>query len=110
MVQSAALATTAPLTNGTLVLAGGAIGRWVFGTVTLTSTLTNPASLLVEVETGPGSNSYVQVQKPLVGNLAAANHGLSFCFFVPTGRRFRFTKGGLAGVTETVQSYSFMEM
>jgi len=102
--------TGAP-SSAALVTAGGTLWRRVYGSVTLQATAANAASWTIDVENAVSSGVYDTVMSlrvnPAAVPLAAQDFG--FAFEVQTGRRYRFTKGGLAGTSENINHYSFSD-
>lgn len=77
----------------------------VFGTFTLAATGANPASWVIAVQASPGAGyttigTFTQVATDTLART------YWFYFEVASGCNFRFTSGGLAGVTETISRYS----
>jgi hypothetical protein len=83
--------------------------RWVFGTASCTSTIGNLASIRWEVETGPGTDVYVELWR-IGAPLSIVGPPAGFGFPVPPGCRYRYVKGGLGGVVENLVSYGFMDI
>lgn len=85
-------------------------GRWVFGSITLVATVANAASYAIAVETAVGSGSYTTIMTPRLDAGGVVSTTIPYSFFCPAGRRYKFTAGGLAGVTETHATYSYTEI
>lgn len=83
--------------------------RTVFGVITLAATVANAASINWQVETGYLTGVYTTVLSftQAVNDTTARTY--SYSFVVPGGRRYRFTRGGLAGTTETVTLYNYVD-
>lgn len=111
LVMVPTYAGSAPAIDGaTLTTAGGALGRIVVCSFNLVATVANAANITVAIETGVGTGSYtsvplVQAGIGLLGILIA-----NAVFAVPTGRRYKFSKGALAGTTETFSTYSTIDI
>jgi len=89
---------TAPATSG---------GRDVRAVVTVLSAAVNIAFVALQVETGVATGVYTEV-----GRVSAiAMVGVTGTLFsrVPSGRRYQFVKGGLAGTTETIDLYGYTD-
>ena len=91
--------------GATLTTAGGNVGRRVYGTIDITTSLTVIARVDCSVETGIATGSYEVVQSVGVGLLLAGTSQCAFCFFVPTGRRYKFAKVGSG--TAAFNPYNF---
>jgi|GEM_PF-3872158 len=102
-------AQAAPASNALVAVNAGLTSRRVFGTFTIAATAGNPASILIEVETGIGTGAYIAIGTftQVATDTLARTYGYSF--EVPGGRRYRMTKGALAGVTETFTTYNFAD-
>jgi hypothetical protein len=96
---------SAPAIDGTLTTAGGNVGRHVYGTIDITTSLTVIARVDCSVETGIGTGVYEVVQSVGVGLLIAGTTPCAFHFFVPTGRRYKFAKVGSG--TAAFNPYNF---
>lgn len=89
--------------NGTASAAlGGTIGTLIFGYVTYTPDAATTQTQTFQVETAIASAAYTTVQVSGVVT-AATNVGgavtTPFCFFVPTGRKWKHNQVGAAAVT-----------
>ena len=99
-----AFATTVTVPLATVVKT-----RRVYGTISLAATGSDAAIVYGLAETGFNTGLYNNV---VVASLPAGTSGtfqLPFQFEVLAGRRYKFTKGGAAGVTETVSTFSFTD-
>ena len=83
--------------------------RHVYGDVTLTPAAGLPASWLIEVETGIGTGIYNPIQNPTAPATGLAGQVQNYSFDCAGGRRYRFTKSGNAGTTETISHYSYTD-
>jgi hypothetical protein len=101
-----------PPASGELVLAppGMLSHRAVYGSIALTATAIAGASILIEVETGEGTGVYWTVALHKVGAGLTSEISGSYHFLVGAGIRYRFTRGGALGVTETITSYSYADL
>jgi hypothetical protein len=85
------------------------IGRTVFGTITLAATAGNMAQVTVSIETGLGTGVFSTVLSMTQVATDTVAKKYNFSFPVPAGFSYRFNKGSLAGVTETISLYSYIE-
>lgn len=111
---SAATATFAeagpgPASGVTETATTGILGRAVFGSASLTATVTNAASSAYAVETGVGTGVYTTVMNNAVGAGITSNIKIAFCLWCPPGFRYKWTKGALAGTTEAVDVWNFID-
>lgn len=102
-------AQAAPASAALVTVNAGLASRRVFGIFTMAATAGNQASILIEVETGIGTGAYTAIGTfvQVATDTLARTYG--YTFEVPGGRRYRMTKGGLAGVTETFTTYNFAD-
>ncbi len=83
--------------------------RTVFGTFTLAATAGNAASIAIQVETAFGSGIYTTIATytQVATDTLAKTYGYNFT--VTNGLNYRFVKGGLVGVTETIATYNYAQ-
>ena len=94
MTRASTTRASGPAMDGTTVMAGGNIGRQVYGTIDITTSAAVIARVDCSVETGIATGSYEIVQGVGVGLLVVGTCQCAFHFFVPTGRRYKFAKVG----------------
>lgn len=111
---SAALATTIPIFTANVTAAVLAPttgkGRCVVAVANLQPTGSNAAKMQMEVETGPGAGTYTAVSEISTEAAAGVSRRGQLSFIVPAGRNYRFVKGGLAGVIESIAIYSYTDL
>jgi len=83
--------------------------RRVFGYFTLVTTSSDAAVINCLVETSAASGSYNTVVIAQIPNNIAGTFKVPYQFEVVAGLRYKFTKGGASGVTETISTYSYTE-
>jgi hypothetical protein len=94
---------------GTLVpVPAGVAARHVFGTIRIASTVANAAS--IQVDLGPVAGPYTAVQRVAMPIVLVGVIDFPYSFIARAGQEYRFVAGGLAGVTETIQAYSFVDL
>lgn len=114
MPAAITLDPAAPALDSTLVTApaGNAIGRNVFGSIELTTTVGNGAIVKASVETAPASGVFkeTQVMAAPVGAIAVID--APYSFWVPPGCRYKFLKivGGAADAAFTADGYNFLDI
>lgn len=82
--------------------------RIVYGSFQVTPTVTNRADVRAAHEETP-AGGFTEVQE--LGRPASGGDiVVPFSFPVPGGCKYKFTKGGLAGVTEQVPKYNFNDL
>lgn len=101
---------TAPTSGAEVTATAGKLYRLVFGDINLAATVTNPAFITIAVETGVGTGVFENVSEPRVGATQTVATRRGFCFPVPSGRKYKFTFGGNAGVTEAISTYNFTDI
>ena len=102
-------AQTIPAFNTAVTVPANVLLRHVWGACNTFSTLTDLALIQCEVETGVGTGVYDLVQE-VAERAGGAGVEHSYGFTVPGGRRYRFQKGGLAGTTETISLYNYVDL
>lgn len=100
---------TAPTSGTAVTTSPAAVCRHVFGHYTLTSTVGNAATLKVDIETVTGSGSYTTL-RTYTAPAGVVTLAADFWFPVFGGCRYKLTKGGLAGVTETIDDYNYYDL
>lgn len=98
-----------PASGVTETATSGILGRAVFGSINLTATATNAATAAIAVETGVGTGVYTTIMNITVGSGLTTGFKKAFCTWVPPGFRYKWTKGGLAGTTETIDIWNFID-
>lgn len=108
-VSAFSLAGTAPpFDNATTGTAGGTLGRWVFGSINVQLQAADDCRYIINIEDGVASSNFVPAIKGGVTIRDATNPIVHtpFCFFVPTGRRYRFQAFGGAPMAFDAYSYA----
>lgn len=96
-------------TPSAVSLNDGFVGAWVFGDVNLAGDGVAGASIVWQVETGPGLGVYTPVQTLAVAATDTTVRRVGFGFFAPTGRRWQWVPGALGAGTETVNNFRISE-
>lgn len=106
LAPAIALAAAAPALDGTPTAAmGGTVGTTLFGSLALTPSAANPASVAIAIEDGPGAGTYTTAANVAVAPLGVAQK-IPFSVMVPKGHKAKFTKGGAVGTTEAFDVYN----
>lgn len=106
---SGSFVATPPASGTTETATSGKQGRAVFGTVNLTAGAVNAADIILQIETGVGTGVYVTVQQAHVNGGLTTPVKVAFCFWCPPGFRYKWVAGGLAGVTESIAYWNYVD-
>lgn len=105
------LVATAPASAATETAASNILIRFWWGSFNLTATVSNAAMVAFAVETGVGTGVYSTVANQQVGGGITSAVKMQFgAIPVPAGYRYKWTKGGLAGTTETSDVWNYTDI
>ena len=108
---SVTLAATAPASGTTETAASNMLIRYWWGSFNLTATVGNSASIALAHETGVGTGVYTTVANMQVGAGITSAVKMQFGSIpIPPGYRYKWTKGGLAGTTETNDVWNYTDV
>ena len=84
--------------------------RLVYGSIETLATAGVNAQVQAQVETGIATSTYEVVAEGYSASGLLQTNRRPFAFAVEGGRRYKFTKGGGVGVTESVLHYSYVDL
>lgn len=93
-----------PPASGATTTSTGSWGCFIWGSFAFAGTALTPANVTMAIETGSGSGTYASVAESGVGVGLALQGNDAYFFFVPTGRRWRFSHD--AGLGTETHSYT----
>lgn len=101
------LSTTPPAFDALTTVPTTVFGRVVRVSAAVVSAAVNLAYVAVLVEDAVGAGTYTEAGRIGAGVTLGINS--TIVVVVPAGFRYKITKGGLVGVTETVSTYGFSD-
>lgn len=110
LYPDARLSVSPPSFGSTVTVPATAHQRTVYGSVTLDGTLLLGAYIAFSIETAVGSGSYTEVWRQTLAATDVLATTRQFCTPVGPGLRYKFTRSGGLGTTETISAYNTTDL